>query len=156
DQLSYASVGLLTVAVALSFSCRYGIHLGQLAIVVVLAIMAALRAQAQSRPVLAGLFLGIASIKAHTMVPFLMLFHRRSDWPTLLVLLALGTASVLLTLPVSELPKTWNDMRANLDKLNKTINNYEYRNTSSDEIISLAHLFYRLGVRDRNTIELAQ
>lgn len=82
DPLGPVEVGLLTAALALSGGARFGLELGQMAVLTAACLLLAVHAQGRGRPVAAGILLAPATIKVGTMLPFLLLFHRRADRPT--------------------------------------------------------------------------
>ncbi len=99
QKLSPAVVGLLTVLVGLSFSCRLGVQTGQFSCLVALALLAALFAHATGRRVWAGVCLAVATIKTGMMLPFLLLFLRRRDWRVWAALILTCLALCLSTTP---------------------------------------------------------
>ncbi len=156
EVLPSSSAWLLGVAVAISFASRYCIELGQLAILVALAITAALIAQDKGRPLWAGFFLALSTVKIHTSLPFLVFFLRKRDLLTWIFLIIFAISTILLTLPISELPRTVHDLKEGVGRLDRTVNSYEFSNSSSSEIISIGHLLYRLGLRNRMAINSFQ
>src|SRR5205807_2161319 len=90
----------LTPAFFLSEASLVSFYLGQLGILESLMLLAALHSQARGRPILAGAWLALATVKAATMLPFLLLFHRKSDrrtwvaFPVIILGLCLLTGSL--------------------------------------------------------------
>jgi hypothetical protein len=152
-----ATAGL---AICLSFSddSLMGFYVGQLNVLVTVALLAALIAQGQARPVWAGLWLYIASSKIGTMLPFLLLFLRKADRWTWAVLAALVIASCALTGRLSELPGRLATMVDRVEELSAPgkVNDYTYEGPRNASIIGFEALFYRLGMRDRAIIRNAQ
>jgi hypothetical protein len=152
-----ATAGL---AICLSFSddSLMGFYVGQLNVLVTVALLAALIAQCRSRPVWAGLWLFVASSKIGTMLPFLLLFLRKADRWTWGVLVALVIASCALTGGLTELPGRLATMVDRIDELSRPgkVNDYSYEGPRNASIIGFEALFYRLGMRDRAMIRTAQ
>jgi hypothetical protein len=156
-QLPAAAVAVLTAAVVQSFPVRYGLGLGQLSLLTTLCLLAALHAQGRGRPVWAGVWLALATMKIATMLPFLLLFRRRRD---ALTWVSLGVTSLVLcvaTTPPGDLVSRCRDCLRNIGSLGGDggMNDYAYANPNSIDLISLAHASYRLGLRDRVVIEAA-
>lgn len=153
-RLPRPQIGLLAAALGLSAGQWMGMALGQISVLAVAAILAALWAQGAKRPGLAGLALAVATIKVNTLVPFLGLFLRREDrrsWVTL----SLGTLALCLaTGPPGELPRrcatTLATIRATFEP--GKVNDYSFAGESHVSLVGLDHAFYRLGLRDRGVI----
>jgi hypothetical protein len=151
-------IGLLSAALGMSAGQWMGMALGQVSVLAVAAILAALWAQGAKRPGLAGLALSVATIKANTLVPFLGLFLRREDrrgWVTF----SLGTAALCLaTGPPAELPKrcatTLATIRATFEP--GRVNDYSYGGESHVSLVGLDHALYRIGLHDRNALRFLQ
>ena len=92
----------------------------------------------------------------HTAFPFLMLFLRKASVATWAVLVTMSAYLLLVSLPLGDLPRTVRDLRGGISRLERTVNSYEFSNTSSSEIIGVGHLMYRLGLRDRDRIAVIQ
>jgi hypothetical protein len=157
-QLPATAVAVLTAAVVLSFPTRYGLGLGQLSVLTTLCLLAALHAQARGRPIRAGVWLALATIKIGTMLPFLLLFRRRRDLPTWVSLGVTSLGLCLLTTPPGDLASRCRNCVRNISALGGAggINDYAYANASSVDLISLDHALYRVGLRDRAVIQAAQ
>lgn len=141
---------VLTAALALSFASRYGLALGQIPVFVTLVLLAALWAQARNLPVLAGLLLALATVKVSIMLPFLLLFLRKTDLRAWLALIACCLVLCLLGSPVDEVLYRCRECLENIGRASQVghINDYTYANASNAEIIGPAHALYRLGLRD--------
>jgi hypothetical protein len=147
-------VAILTAAVLLSNAYDSTVVLGQLSILTALAILFALLAQVRSRPVLAGVALGVASVKIGTVVPFLLLFVRGRDrlaWASfaatcVILAIVLGGAAAL--------PEhVWHWLRnIRLSAGEGMVNDYSYLGPAHGSMIGLDHALYRLGLRDRMLI----
>jgi Glycosyltransferase family 87 len=155
-------VGLLTVVVGLSFACRYGAQVGQFSCLVTLALLAALLARAKGRWMLAGVFLAVATIKTGMMLPFLLLFHRRSDWRTWGVMTLAVLALCLIATPAPKLLERCGECLKNISAFSErgAENDYSYENVHNGyarhvDIFGLDHLLYRTGWRDRTLIRTA-
>src|SRR5262249_55693038 len=82
----------LTAVVLISDASLLTFFLGQVSILATVLLLAALSAQGRGRTAWAGVWLALATLKVGTLVPFLLLFHRRRDgwaWLTL-VAVSLG------------------------------------------------------------------
>jgi hypothetical protein len=157
-RLPAEAVALLAAVVALSFPARYGLQLGQLSVLTTLFLLAALHAQVRGQPVRAGVWLGLATVKIGTMLPFLLLFRPRRDARTWVSLGVTCLGLCLLTTPPGDLVPRCRDCLRNIATLGGAggRNDYVYSNTSSVDLIALDHAFYRLGLRDRGAIQAAQ
>jgi hypothetical protein len=151
------TVGIMAV-VALSNSSLVGLHTGQVSLLTAVSLLIALRAQAQGRPLLAGFALAVATTKVQTMLPFLILFVRKNDLRTWPFLIAGVTILCLAATPLSDLAHRLQEMLARINYHNAEgrVNDYSYSNTFRYDIISLSHVFYGLGIRDRKVIWIAQ
>src|SRR5205085_6989768 len=89
-------VALLTAVVCLSRSNRFGIELGQLALPVTLCLFWALLARQKGKHTQAGIGLALASVKTPTLIPMLILFLRKREWKTWVVMSITGVALVLM------------------------------------------------------------
>jgi hypothetical protein len=145
-------------AVILSVACVWGLDAGQLTFWTAVSVLGALLAQAKGRHVLAGLLLACGTVKIATLVPFLLLFAHRRDWPSWL---SFGLTTVLLCVLGSPLAKLPDYLRENLANIRWStqaghINDYSFAGPLSDDIISIDHWVYRLGLRDRAVVSAAQ
>lgn len=151
-------LAVLTAAAVLSFAVRYGVELGQIALLNTAFIFAALYAQGRGRPGWAGFWLALATIKISLMLPFLVLFHRREDRKTWLTL---GVSTLGLCLACTsgmDLPGRLRGCLHNIGELGGPgrINDYSYLNQNNIENFGFDHALYRLGVRDRQTVQGVQ
>jgi Glycosyltransferase family 87 len=152
------TVAGLAICVIFSEASLKGFLLGQLSVFTAAMVLMALLCQGRDRPIWAGVCLSLATVKIATMLPFLLLFLRRADrwtWPTLAALV-IGTC--LMTGKPGELPgrlAILTDRIANLSAPGH-VNDYSYEGTRNESIISFEHLFYRLGMRDRESIRHSQ
>jgi len=147
----------LAAAVALSNSSLVGLHVGQMHLLAALALVAALLAQGRGRPVWAGLALAVATIKPQTMMPFLLLFTRRSDHYTWLALfVGVGVLCLAATSPL-ELPGRIQEEFALIGRFGSPgqVNDYSYANQFRNAIVGPEALLYDLGLRERRVIRLA-
>ena len=141
----------LTVAFLVSDSALVGLYLGQLSVLTTMALVVALLARQSGRPIVAGLALAVASVKVSTMLPFLLLFSKRSDlraWVALIVFgLALGVASGGLGV----LPVQLQEVASQIEAMGRPgmTNDYSFAGTEHVNMIGFDHLIYRLGLRDR-------
>jgi Glycosyltransferase family 87 len=156
--LSWPVVVVLSNAFALSSAVYFGIGVGTFSMVTTVLGLAALYAQGRGTPILAGILLALASVKIHTLVPTLLLFHRRSDWPTWVSLGVLVGALCILATPPGKLSLRLRDNLANIeaDSQPGAMNDYSFRGPLNSSIVGFEHLFYRLGLRDRTAIHWLQ
>ena len=148
----------LSICLSFSDSSLWGFYLGQLNVFVTVMLLAALVAQGKNRPVCAGFWLALATVKVGTMLPFLLLFLRKADrwtWVSLAVLV-LGFCS--LTGRMTELPGRLATIVDRIGELSAPgkVNDYSFEGPRNASIIGFEPLFYRLGLRDRATIRSAQ
>jgi Glycosyltransferase family 87 len=156
--LPLTALAALTAALAVSDASLTTLYTGQLSILASLFLLAALDAQARGRPLLAGVWLALATIKIGTMVPFLLLFLRKSDRGTWVSLGALVLSLCLVTGHVSELPDRLTSWLHHIDELALPgqVNDYSFQGTQHETIVGLDHALYRLGLRDRTVIRVIQ
>jgi hypothetical protein len=121
-------------------------------------LVASVWAQGRGRPFWAGAGLALASIKTATMLPFLLLFHRKKDLTTWAAMTALGLGLCLLATGPEQLPDRCRSCLANIGRMGLpgNTNDYSYDNTNNANMIALDHAFYRLGIRDRILVRGAQ
>ena len=89
-------IAALTLVLIASDAFGYGLFIGQLGLLAALALVAALDQQGRGRPIGAGIWLGVATIKVSTMLPFLLLFLRKSDLRTWVALVLTCSTLCLL------------------------------------------------------------
>jgi hypothetical protein len=156
--LPRSTLAILAAAIGLSSSQIMGLALGQVSVLMSAALFLALYAQATSRPRLAGVCLAIATVKINTMLPFLMLFLRKRDRVSWITLVSTCLIFILATGHPLELPKqlatTWQTIRVTYEP--GQVNDYTFAGPSHASLIGLDHALYRLGLRDRAIISLAQ
>ena len=157
---SLPPVAIAGLAICLSFSeaSLKGLYLGQLGVFTAVMLLLALVAQGQGRPIWVGVCLFLATVKFVTVIPFLLLFLRRPDRLSWVVLLALVLGSCALTGRIADLPARLAILAQRAGELSAPgkVNDYSYEGTRNESIISFEHLFYRLGMRDRERIRYAQ
>ena len=128
------AVMVLAVALTASEGSMVGIlFVGQLSVLEALVLVAALDARGRDRPGLAGLLLSIATVKIATMLPFLLLFLRKSDLRTW-VGLAVGCLALLaMTGHVWDLPGNYSVMAGRVARLGCAgqVNDYSFRRDSA-------------------------
>ena len=147
------------MAICLSFSeaSLKGFYLGQLGVFTAVMLVLALVAQGRGRPIWAGVCLFLATVKLLTLIPFLLLFLRRADRLSWVVLLALvlGSCADRTNRRPARSPGDAGQRAGELSAPGK-VNDYSYEGTRNESIISFDHLFYRLGMRDCEWIRYAQ
>jgi hypothetical protein len=148
----------LTCALLLSDASVLTLALGQLSIMEAAVLMAALAAQARGRAVWAGVLLALATTKVSTMLPFMLLFLRKADWQTWATLAGVTVALCLVAVPAAEVPERLTMMLERIQQLEEPgqVNDYTFEGTRPENILGFAHALYRLGLRDRTVIRLAQ
>ncbi len=151
-------IAVLTSAAVLSFAVRYGVELGQIALLNTSFIFAALYAQGRGRPGWAGFWMALATVKISLMLPFLVLFHRKEDRKTWLTLGATTLGLCLFCTSGMELPQQLRDCLHNIGELGGPgkINDYSYLNRNNIENFGFDHALFRLGVKDRQMVQGAQ
>ena len=157
-KLGDVQIAGLAVCLLFSDSSLRGLYLGQLNVFVAFMVLLALVAQGRARPSWAGIYLSLATVKFVTMIPFLMLFLRRSDRWTWAALIASLLGLCALTGRLSELPSRLAILAHGAEELAAPgkVNDYSYEGTQNENIISFEHLFYRIGMRDRRWIRYSQ
>jgi len=151
-------LGLLSAAMMLSLPIYWGINLGQLALFETTALLCALCAQGLGLPILSGVGLALATVKPQTLVPFLLLYLRRSDVVTWLSLIVVSAFLFVLSGPVDTLPRRVQENLTNISALSGqgTPNDYSFDAPYDHTIIGFDRLLYCLGLRDRLMIRIAQ
>lgn len=154
-RLDAPTIALLTAVLCQSRANRFGIELGQFALLVTLCLFGAFWAAQRGRFVVAGILLAVASIKTPTMLPFLLLFFRKEDWKVWLAMGVAGLALVLTTTGPSEIvPRC----RECLDNIRATrgpgkIDDYELENHKNLNMIAFSIVLSRFGIEDRNWVD---
>jgi len=158
ESLREVNVLGLTAALLISDASVLTLGIGQLSIVVALALFAALAAQARGRPVVAGIFLGLATVKVGTMLPFLLLFCRKADRWTWVMLGGTTLVLCLATGAATALPGRLATVLTRINQLESPgqVNDYTFEGFHSQNILGFDHAFYRLGLRNRTAIRVAQ
>jgi len=158
ESLPLVAIAALAICLSFSEASLKGLYLGQLGVFTAVMLLLALVAQGQSRPIWAGVCLFLATVKFVTMTPFLLLFLRRADRLSWVVLVALVLGSCGLTGRIADLPGRLATLAQRAGELSAPgkVNDYSYQGTRNESIISFEHLFYRLGMRDRVWIRYAQ
>jgi hypothetical protein len=157
-QLPEVVVLALTCALMISDASLLTLALGQLSIMAAVVLLGALAAQARGRMIAAGVLLALATAKVGTMLPFLLLFLRKTDWRTWVALAVTTLALCLATVPAAELPGRLATVLDRIKQLEAPgqVNDYSFEGTQPENILGFEHAFYRLGLRDRTVIRLAQ
>lgn len=159
DRLSRRDeICVLTLALVLSSAAVEGFILGQLSLFTSTALLFALIAQGRGKPVWAGLWLGVATVKIGTMVPFLVLFLRKQDRPAWVSLCVVVIVLCLIGGPVSELPHRLQEYTHRIEQLGSEghVNDYSDASRSTANLIGFDHALYNLGLSDRRSLRTAQ
>lgn len=148
-ELPASTLALISAVLALSFSYRYGMELGQLGVVCALGLLAAVALRQTRHAWLGGVGLYIGSIKIATMLPFLFLFLRRVDRRIWAAFLALGLSATLAANPPAALLERSRNCLALIEQQSRPggHNDVSAANSSSVEIISFDRLVYCIGFR---------
>lgn len=152
------NVPLFAAVLLVSWGVFLGVVVGQLYFVVAAGIIAALWAQRADRPYLAGILLAFATIKPNTLMPFLLLFLRRSDWKTWLMLSATTLGLILIGTPPLEVIGR---LRFLLERISTygqpgRINDASFMNPISSTILGIDRLLFCLGFTHRRAVSLTQ
>jgi hypothetical protein len=147
-------LGLLSAAMMLSLPIYWTIGLGSLAIVVAFTLLLAIYAREAGWPILAGVCLGLATAKPQTLLPFLLLFMRRSDIKTWVSMIVVSACLFAISGPVNTLPHRVHENLSNILTLSAhgNTNDYSFDNIQSHTIIGFDRLVYCLGLRNRGVI----
>jgi len=150
-------LGVLTALVAMSVSVRYGMEVGQVALLTTLALLLAVHAWTRGRAPATGIALALASVKAATMLPFLLLLHRRKDGAAWVVLTAAGFGLFLLANPPGELLARLGACHANIAHLAQPgkMNDYAMGSINAD-LIGIDRALYFSGLTDRTVVRALQ
>jgi hypothetical protein len=148
----------LTSAVAISDASMLTTAAGQLSLFAAVVLTAALAAQARGWAASAGVLLALATIKVGTMLPFLLLFARKSDWRAWAAMAATTLALCLASGDPRELPARLAALPERIGQLEAPgeVNDYSFQGTQPDGMLGFDHAFYCLGLRDRTVIKFAQ
>jgi hypothetical protein len=148
--LPLSLAALLTAPVILSITMNLALAIGQPALLVTFALLAALTMQAckPPRPAVTAAFLALASIKVQTLAPFLLLFLRRRDRRTWLLLGLMGAALMLGAGNPADLPRKFSAFfDANLALRQPGHGgDYSLSNRKMVFMFGFQHLFSRLGI----------
>lgn len=156
--LPTALLRLSIATVALSLPIYWSIGLGQLALLESLCLFAALYAQGKNWPILAGGALALATIKPQTILPFLLLFLRKSDFRTWVSFTFIVLVLCLASSPLDVLPLRMQQELMNISRLAApgAANDYSFEAPFNHTIIGIDYALYCLGLRDRAVIRITQ
>ena len=152
---------LLTLSIAtvvLSLPMYWSIELGQVALLESVCLYTALYAQGKNWPILAGGALALATIKPQTMLPFLLLFLRKSDFRTWVSFIFIFLVLCLASSPLDAFPLRIQQALVNISNLAApgALNDYSFEAEISHSIIGIDRALYCLGLRDRGVIRITQ
>ena len=148
------------MAICLSFSeaSLKGLYLGQLGVFTAVMLVLALVAQGRGRPIWAGVCLFLATVKFVTMIPFLVLFLRPAGPLDVGGAHHPGRGVVRVDRKDHRVARSAATLCQRAEELAAPgrVNDYSYDGTRNEGIISFEHLFYRLGMHDREWIRYTQ
>jgi hypothetical protein len=153
DPLLAPALGVLTAAVALSVPSGMSVAYGQLSLLTAVVLLLAVWARNRGRPLQAGLWLAIGTAKVQTMLPFLLLFHRRRDLPAWGSLAVCSLGLALLGSPPAELFTRLQECLQNIATLASPgyLNNYP--SEVCFDVIGFNRALHFLGVHDRGLVQ---
>ena len=158
QQLSRSDVLLLTACFITTRSFFQLRNTGQVSMLAATCLVAALLARERTRPIIAGVWLSLATIKINTMLPFLLLFNKRKDiisWISLSL-----SVGLLLILPghLDRLPSQLVHCLGYIKEFSQPggINDYTDEGPISNSHISVTRAVYGLGMTDRSSMEAIQ
>ncbi len=151
-------LSLSIATVVLSLPIYWSIGLGQLALLESLCLFTALYAQGKNWPILAGGALALATIKPQTILPFLLLFLRKSDFRTWLSFTFIVLVLCLASSPLDVLLLRMQQELVNISRLAApgAPNDYSFEAPFNHTIIAIDYALYCLGLRDRAVIRITQ
>jgi hypothetical protein len=157
-QLSPTALAGLSAVLAVSDASVTTLCTGQLSVFTAAALLAALVCRGRGYPVWAGVFLAIATVKIGTMLPFLLLFCQKSALRTWTALGTVVAGLCLASGSPTELPRRAAELLARIDERQAPgqVNDYSFQGPVNETILGFEHTFYRLGIRDRTLIRVAQ
>jgi hypothetical protein len=153
-----AALAGLSAALLISDASYLNLLLGQLSILAAVLLVAALAAQGRGRQICAGVCLALATIKVATVLPFLLLFLRKTDRWTWVAFGAAVLGLCLLSGPPSQLPTRTATLVERIQQLAAPgqVNDYSIEGPRHENILGFDHALYRLGLRDRRVISVVQ
>lgn len=156
--LSRPILALLTSLVCLSLAARSILMGGLLSGYASIALTAALFAQGRGRPVWAGFALGLGTIKIGTLFPFLLLFHRRRDVVSWLVVIVFIFVTCAAIGRLADAPRRVSVYLGVIKKLSEPgrMNDYSYAGAINNDMVGLDYALYRIGLRDRTAVAWVQ
>jgi len=152
------AVAGLASALLCSHSVHAGICDGQVSLYTAALLLLALLAQARMRPIAAGVALSLATVKAGTFLPFLLLFLRKSDFRTWITLAIAIPALCLAQSTPFQLPDQLTQEIKQIrlfGELGK-VNDYSLANPYTADLLGFDSMYYWLGFGDRGLIRLAE
>ncbi|HYV35311.1 MAG TPA: glycosyltransferase family 87 protein [Gemmataceae bacterium] len=154
-ELTPSALAVLSGALAFCYACRRGLDAGQLSLLAIVPLFVALWAQGRARPILAGAMLAVASIKAATWLPFMLLFLGKKDWKSWVAMAVVSIALALSTTLPDELVNRCRECLDNIATLSQPgrVNDYVSSNSQSVDLIMLDRALYCAGVGDRAVIK---
>jgi hypothetical protein len=143
----YSEAGV-TVAVVLSVASTWGLDAGQMTVWTTLWIYLGLLALAQDRDVAAGLCFAPATVKAATVLPFLIPSLAWRRWRTWIGLGA-GVLALPMAWPSDLMAMVMRELR-NIAAARQPglVNDYSFAGPFHDDMLGLEHWLYCLGFRD--------
>jgi hypothetical protein len=148
----------LALVTALSLPTHFCIGSGQVSPLMTLCLVLAVAGHAEGRPISAGLAYALATIKAHTALPFLLMFFRPWKW-RFWITAGAGVAVLSLAFPGPSHIVEW--VRCELGNLAilsqpGAVNDYTFTSSQYFHLIGFDLLYYALGIHDRGLVRLFQ
>ena len=142
-RLASSTAAVLMGVLAFSYACRRGLDAGQLTMLGIIPLFAALWAQAAAGRGCSAL-LAIASVKAATWLPFLLLFLRWRDWPAWVAMAVVGLGLALVATPPGELLPRCRECLQNIATMSQpgNVNDVATANTQCVDLITLNQALY--------------
>lgn len=149
-------LGVLSALLSLSVATRLHLSVGQLSLLVTFALVVSLAAQQRGRGWAAGLGLAVATIKPATMLPFLLLFHRRTERRTWAWLAAFGLVFVFALTTPAELPTRLSECLGMIERQGQPGGMNNFATHVNVDLIGLDRALHYLGLAERQDVRVLQ
>jgi hypothetical protein len=157
-EISWIELAVIGIAVGVSDSAITNQNLGQLSVIIALAVVGAFALEISGRAFSAGVALALATIKVTTLIPILTIVpNKRRIEPRLVAGLIVGV--VILSVAVVHPSRVLLLYVADLQKIHQLtsageVNDYTFSGPETGNIISLRHAFYRVGIVNGNILAI--